>query len=158
MAAPVPSARSTPGGIKLRDGFRSLITLASFPAIKFWEKQTKPPGLDGGEPIDTTTMHNLRWHTMSPRSLAKSTDGSTTVAYDPKVFDQILQALNDETTLTYSFRDGSTYACYGYLQKFDPSELKEGEMPEASITLVTTNWDPVNNVEADPVMTEVSGT
>lgn len=158
MAAPVATVRQTPAGIKLKDGFRSLITFALDPDISFWEKTVTPPGIDGGDSIEQTTMHNVDWRTMAPRSLKTLTDSSTKVAYDPALYTQILSLINAETTVTVRFADGSTLAYYGYLKSFEPDEMSEGTQPEATINIVPTNFDPVNKVEAAPVLTSVAGT
>lgn len=158
MAAPTPTPRGTPTGIPLRDGYQALITFAASATICFWEKSVTPPGIDGGEPVDATTMHNVTWRVRRPRYLKTLTPMTTRVAYDPALYDDILSLCNVETTVTVSFTDGSTLAFYGFLQKFEPGEMVEGTQPEGSITIIPTNWDPVNAVEAAPVMTEVAGT
>lgn len=158
MAAPVATVRSSPSGIKLKDGFSTKITFATDDNIEFWEKSVKPPGIDGGDSIPQTTMHNTAWRTMAPRQLKTLTESSTTVAYDPVLYTSILALINVETTITVTFPDGSTLAFYGFLQKFEPSELKEGEQPEASVTITPTNFDPTNHVEAAPVLASVAGT
>jgi hypothetical protein len=157
MAAPTPTARQTPAGRKLKDGFKATITFKRFPAIRLWEKSVTPPGWDGGDAIDTTTMHNSDLRTMYPRSLVTLTEASGTVAYDPKAYDEIRQAINvnDEITITYS--DGSTLAFWGWLRTFEPSELQEGEFPEAEITITPSNVDD-DDAEQFPVMTEIAGT
>lgn len=158
MAAPTPTVRGTPSGIKLKDGFRTKITFATDDNIEFWEKSVKPPGIDGGDSIPQTTMHNVDWRTMSPRQLKTLTESTTTVAYDPLLYTSILALVNVETTVTVTFPDGSTLAFYGFLQKFEPGDLKEGEQPEATVTITPTNFDPTNHVEAAPVLTNVAGT
>ena len=158
MAAPSPTARGTPAGIPLRDGYQALITFVTNDVIKFWEKNVKPPGVDGGDAIPTTTMHNTTYRTFDARSLSELTDVTTTVAYDPAVYDEILALVNVRTTVTVTFADGSTICFFGFLRLFDASDLEEGTQPEASITIKPTNWDPSNNVEAGPVVDEVAGT
>jgi hypothetical protein len=158
MAAPTPTTRVSPTGIKLKDGYQTLVTIALDTNIEFWEKAVTPPGMDGMDKIDQTTMHNIRWRTCAPRSLVTLTDAPMTVAYDPQVYTSVLAVLNVETTITERFPDGSTLAYYGFLQKFEPQELTEGAQPEATITIVPTNFDPVNKVEAAPVLTSVAGT
>ena len=158
MAAPTPTVRVTPTGIKLKDGFRTLITFAADTDVEFYEKGVKPPGIDGGDAIPQTTMHNTAWRTMAPRQLKTLTESSVTCAYDPLVYTSILNLINVETTVTVTFADGSTLAFYGFLQKFEPGELKEGEQPEATVTITPTNFDPTNKVEAAPVLTNVVGT
>lgn len=158
MAAPTPTARGTPSGIKLKDGYQSLVTFAANPTISLWEKAVTPPGLDGGEPVVQTTMHNTQWRTMAPRALITMTPHQFMGAYDPAIYTSILTLINVETTVTVTFKDGSTLAFYGFLQKFEPAQLQEGTQPEAAITIVPTNFDYVNKVEAAPVLTSVAGT
>jgi len=158
MAAPSPTTRVSPAGIKLKDGYRSLITFSLDSNIDLWEKKVTPPGLDGREKINQTTMWNDDFITYAPRSLTDMTDSSMTCAYDPVAYTQIQAIINREGTVTQTFSDGSTLAYYGYLQKFEPQELDEGTQPEAKVTIVCTNFDPVNHVEAAPVLTSVSGT
>lgn len=158
MAAPSPTVRGTPAGRRLKRGFRTLVTFSLAPTIGLWEITVKPPGLDGGEPINTTTMHNVDWHTKAPRDLVDSTDGTMKCAFDPKVYDTILGILNREQTITYRFSDGSTYAIFGFLQKFEVDDESEAEMPTATVTIVHTNIDPTSDAEQAPVMTEVAGT
>ena len=158
MAAPSATARGTPGGIPLQDGYQTLITFVTNDTIKFWERTVTPPGVDGGDPIERTTMHNTAWRTFGARSLKTLTPVSTTATYDPAVYDEIEALLNVETTVTVTFADGSTIAFYGYLQNFEPSEVSEGSDPECTITIQPTNWDPTNDVEAGPTVVEVAGT
>lgn len=158
MAAPAPTVRQTPAGIKLKDGFPTKITIGLDPDISFWEKSVKPPGADGGDEIDQTTMHNVDVTTKAPQSLIDFTVCSGVAAYDPNILNQILATINMETTITLTFSDGSTWSFYGYLKIFDPQELTRGVQPEANFEIVVTNWDPTNKVEAVPAVASVSGT
>ena len=158
MAAPETTARSTPLGIMLDDGYSTKIAFAADPDVSFWEKDVQPPGLDGGDAIETTTMHNTTYRTFSARSLATLTEMSSTVAYDPDLYDEALALINVEGSISVHFPDLSTLDFFGYLKSFAPSALEEGSQPVATITIVPTNYDTANAVEASPVMTEVSGT
>ena len=158
MAAPSATARSTPGGIKLDDGFSTKLTIAADVDISFWEKTVQPPGIDGGDAIETSTMHNTTWRTMSPRALRTLTPLSVTAAYDPAVFSQLVSVTNLETTITVTFPDGSTLAFYGYVQNTEPSDNTEGEQPELTVTIQPTNQDPSTGSEEAPVLVEVAGT
>lgn len=160
MTAPVTTTRQTPGGIKLKDGYSTKIAFENDPDVEFWEKTVQPPGLDGGDEIPQTTMHNTTVRTFAPRSLYTLTNTTTTVAYDPNSINSIKNnLLNQEGSITVHFPDGSTLDFYGYLKSFTPSDHTEGEQPEAEIVIVATNTDPDNNfTEEVPVLTEVSGT
>lgn len=157
MAAPVATVRLDPTGIKLEDGYRSLITIAADVDINLWEIAVGTPGIDGGDAIETTTMHNDDWRTFSPRDLMTLTEFTFTFAYDPQCYTECQNAVNLRTTITRSFRDGSTVAFYGFLKgiEFDPAV--EGEMPTGTATIVPTNWDPTNRVEAGPAVVSVAG-
>jgi hypothetical protein len=157
MAAPAATVRQSPTGIKLDDGFATLVTIKRFPAINLWEKTVTPPGLDGGDAVDTTTMHNLILRTKSPRLLRDMTEGSMTVAYDPGVLADCISAINVNDEITVRFPDGTTWAFWGYLRTFEPQEISEGEQPTANCSFMPTNQDNLG-VERDPVVVSVTGT
>lgn len=158
MAAPTASTRLDPTGIMLRDGYRTLVTFTADRDLSVWEIGVTPPGLDGGDPIDTTTMHNDRWRSMSSRALITMTEFSMECAYDPVIYSQALNLINVETTITVRFPDGSTLAFYGFLKTIETNELREGEFPTCTLTVVPTNADPVTGAEENPVLVEVAGT
>jgi hypothetical protein len=158
MAAPTPTTRATPSGIMLDDGFSTKITFASDANIEFWERTVTPPGVDGGDAIDQTTMHATAWRVQRARQLKTLTEGSSTVGYDPGVLTAIIALVNVETTITYTFPDGSTWAFYGYLRTFTPNEMSEGAVPEATITIQPTNFDLVNKTEEGPAIASIAGT
>lgn len=158
MAAPSPSARVAPAGIPMRDGYRTVVTIAADTDISFWEVAVTPPGLDGGDAIDQTTMHNNQFRVMLNRALITLTECSFTCAWDPAVYDQAKTALNVNTTITVTFHDLSTIAFYGFLRRFQPDQLVEGTQPRATVTIQPSNWDSTNDVEAGPIVTAVSGT
>ena len=157
MPAPVATVRGNPAGLKLRDGYQAFITFSLNPTIALWEKVVKPPGNDGGDPIDQTTMHNILIRTKSPRYLSEITDTTSTVAYDPAAWDDIHSIINVPQTITVTFSDGSTLAFFGYLKSFEPGDMSDGEQPEATITIVATNIDPLSCEEYLPVMTPGAG-
>src|SRR6185369_5718484 len=160
MAAPTPTARTTPSGVIIPEGFKGLITFARLPAASFWEKAVTPASIDGGEKIDITTMHNNRTRVFAPRTLYTPGEATVKCGFDAKFKDQARRTLiNAEDTITETFPDGSTYCYYGYLQKAELGEMSvDGGFPEATLTIVQTNYDPVNRVEAEAVLTEVVGT
>lgn len=158
MAAPTPVTRVTPGGVKLKDGYPTRVAFSLDPDVSLWEKSVKPPGMDGGDPIDQTTMWNEDFRTRAPRSLVTLTESTFKAAYDPDVYNQLMAMLNKEQTITDVLPDGSTLSYYGFMQKFEPDDHVEGTQPEATVTIVPTNFDPVNKVEAGPVLISAPGT
>lgn len=147
MANPSGTARVTPTGTPMGDGFSTKITIGADPNITFWEKTVTPPGVDGGDPVETTTMFNTTWRTMRARQLKTLTEVSATVAYDAAVYDEIVTQVNNETTITVKFPAGDTIAFYGYLRSFTPGEIAEGSQPEATIVIQPTQWDTGSSAE-----------
>jgi hypothetical protein len=158
MAAPTPTTRVSPTGIKLGDGHSTLITMSLDTNIEIWERSVTPPGIDGGDEIDVTTMHNTVWRQTHPRQLKTLTEFSFSGMYDPIVYTSILAMINRKQTFTVRFPDGTTLAFYGFLKSFQPSELVEGSTPEATFTVVPTNADPTSGAEEAPVLASVAGT
>lgn len=157
-AAPSATVRVAPSGIKLKDGFSTKVTFATDTNLEIWEKTVKPPGIDGGDAIDQTTMHNTTWRTMAARQLKTLTEASSKFAYDPSCYTAFIALINVETTITKTFPDGSTLAFYGFLKMVEFDDLAEGTQPEGTMTIVPTNFDPTNKVEAGPTITSVAGT
>lgn len=152
------TTRVAPVGRHLDDGYQTLIAFAVNPDISFWEKSVKPPGFDGGDPIDTTTMFNTTYRTMASRALKTMTGGQMVVAYDPRVMDLIVAIINVEGAITCTFSDGSTWDFYGFLQSFEPNDCAEGAQPEATVVFVPTNTDPDTGAEVGPNYKTASGT
>lgn len=159
MAAPTPTPRQTPTGWKMPDGFKSYITFAKQPAINLWEREIEPPGFDANGSIDTTTMFNTRWRTKAAKHLITMDDASGQFAYDPDVLTNVAALIGDEQVTTYTWPDHTTMACYGFLDKWKPAGLREGEFPLAAGTIVVINADPTSNyAEQGPVITQAAGT
>lgn len=164
MAAPTPTARVTPTGIPLETGHSTLFTISLDTNISFWEKTPKPAGIDNGDKIPTTTHHNTTWRTFAPRPLLEMTDATIVAAYDPIVHDELVAIIGKRKlgstacVITEKYPDTSTLCYYGYVKSAEKSDNVEENQPELTVTIVVTNWDPINNVEASPVLTNVSGT
>jgi hypothetical protein len=162
MTAPVATARVTPTSTlnRLDDGYQALLTFASNPDVKFWEKTTGGPGVDGGPAIETTTQHNTLWRTFQPRALKTLTPFDVIGAIDPDMYstDELSALINVKDTITVTFPDGSTLAFYGFLQRISEPAMVEGEQPEVTLTIVPTNTDPTTGDEEPPVMVELPGT
>jgi hypothetical protein len=163
MTAPSVTERADPGATNtynkmLENGYRTLIAFSLDTDISFWEKSVTPPPLDVGDPIDITTMHNDTWKTKAAPALADTGVCTTTVAYDPDVYNQILAIMGTVGEFTVHLPDESTLSFWGYLQKFEPAELVNGTFPEATITIVPTNYDRANGTEEAMVLTPTVGT
>jgi hypothetical protein len=123
----------------IEDGFSTTIDFAAAPNVKFKEVGVTPPGIDGGGPVNTTTMRNTEWRTQNPKHLKTLTPMTGTFEYDPAVYDDIVAMCNVNQQITVHFPDGSTLLFWGWLDKFTPGENKEGERPTASVTIECSN-------------------
>lgn len=145
--------------IDLKDGYRTVILLdPSNPNLMLWERVVPPPGLEGGDPIDTTTMHNATYRTFHPRALITLTPITVVGGYDPQVYSEFISLINVVKEINIEFPDLSVMAFWGYTQSFTPQDHVEGDYPTANVVVVPTNWDNVNKVEAGPAYTDVTGT
>lgn len=154
----MPTTRQTPVGSRLKNGHSTLYTFAADPDISFWEISVKPVGLDGGDAIDTTTMHNTTMRTMAPRTLKTATEMQVVAAYDPVFYDQILALINVETLCTITFPNGDKVDVYAYLKAAEFNELVEGTQPQVTLTIVPTNVNPSTGAEVAPNYITATGT
>lgn len=137
---------------RLDDGHSTFLTFAENSSVKFYEKTVTPPGIKGGGPNDTTTMHNETWRTHAPKKLKTLSEGGASVAYDTAVYTQILAMINVNQLITIHFPDGSTYAFWGWIDEFTPGAIKEGEQPVAEVKMQPSNQND-SDVETNPVYT-----
>lgn len=158
MAAPTTTARTKPTGIVLENGSRSIFAFAANPNVNLFEMTCKPLSMDGGDSIVLTNMWNDDVHTKAPQDLVDFGDATFTFQYDPVVYDELMDLINVQTSITQHFPDGSTLDFYGYLRSADFDPLTRGEVPTGTATVVATNRDPVTKEEQRPVLTSVAGT
>ena len=117
----------------LTDGYQTKITIG---AITFYEKKVTPPGIDGGGEVDTTTMRSTTWRSRQPKALSTLTNCKATAAYDPSQYAAILALVHVIGTVTIEFPDAVVLTFEGWLDKFTPGELTEGEQPTAEIEII----------------------
>jgi hypothetical protein len=137
---------------RMDDGFSTRISFSAAPtsALKLYEKEVTPPSFDAGGEIDTTTMLNTKYRTKWPKSLITLGSQSFVAAYDPDVYAQLITMLGVNQLITITFPDASTLAFWGWLNKFEPNALVEGEQPTANCEIICSNQDN-NKAEVPPV-------
>ncbi len=144
-ALPVPTAPVLPDTSYMTDGYQTLFTFAAVPDIGLWvtlEGGLKPGGLDTEGPIKIGTMHAKRYRIMAAKKLLTHQPTTFTCFYAPAVLPEIIILLGLQTTITLTFPDGSTWAFFGYLNKFEPGDNKEGTAPTATCEIVAISRDP----------------
>lgn len=160
MAAPGVTALASPAGIDLKNGYRTAMAFARLPTFSVWEKQVTPPEVDGGPEIDTTNMRRSVWRTRWHSALKNLMPFTYTGAYDPNMYNQAIDSLiNQNGEITIWLPDNTTISFWGYLQKITPATNEnDSKQPEVTVTVVPTNWDHANNVEAGVAVAAVAGT
>lgn len=137
----------------LRDGFNTTITLAGG-GVTFIEKEITPPGMDGGGEIDITAMRNVRWRTRTPKALITFTKMDVKARYDPIIYSSILANINLNQLLgvffpTLTNTPARKLSFWGWLNKFMPETLKEGEDPLSDMEFFPSNTNN-SGVEVAP--------
>lgn len=160
MAAPATTTRGTPAGKRLVNSHQSLLAFARLPTFSVWEKEVNSPALDGGEPIDITSQHELLVRIREFRDLYDLLPFTIKCFCDPNAFKQAKNSLiNQNGSITRRYPDGSTLDFFGALTKYEEDPAPEdGQAVMVTLTITPSNYDPANRVEAEPVLTEVSGT
>lgn len=130
-----------PAGQRLRDGFASLITFAGAPTISLWEREVTPPGVDGGGPNDVTNMRSTAWRSKLPKKLKSADDITVTAQYGPQVYNDIIAQCNVNQLITVTFSDLAQVKVWGWLNTFKPNPMREGEAPDAVVTIHCSNLD-----------------
>lgn len=158
MPAPVATARTVPTTRRLESGQGTKITFSAVPGLSVWEKETTPPGIEGGDPVDNTNHFNTVWRTKAARKLKELTDTSFSGFYNTSLYTDLLTVVNVEQTITVTFPDGGTLAFFGYLKTFAQGAHNEGNTaPTATFTIVATNTDPTTGLEQGPAFTPPVG-
>lgn len=162
MAAPTPATTNlrVPAGRFLELGKQILVTIkgdgTSYNTIGLWEVTVTPVSLSGGDKVGIGNQYNTKYETFVPQRLITVGDIQMTVQYDPNAYDEISQAINDNTTITIHFPNGDRLAFYGYLKEFTPGEVTRTGNPTATAVISATMFDPVNFVEADFAFSEAA--
>lgn len=161
MADPVAAARVDPFGVgkrPLHNGFSSFISFSADPDVGLFERAVQPPGIDGGDPIDVTTMFNDRVRPKAARHLVEGTSARMRVGYDPDDLVAIEDLINAEGSVTLTFPNGTQMVFWGWLKSFTPQEYEDGVFPEAECEIVFGNWDPNNCIETNFIISQSNGT
>ena len=122
--------------------------------IRLFEKRIKPPGMRRGGPTDTTTMRNALYRTFGPKKLRTLTPMTAVVAYDPRAFGTLLALPNSGLMVTVRVTWPNTWWLEfpGWVDEFDWMEMREGEQPEANITICPSMVNPTlyNLAQSNP--------
>jgi hypothetical protein len=130
--------RVTPTGTPFDEGYQSLITFAADSNLSFWETVVGAPGIDGGDPVPTTTMHNTAVRTKAPRKLKEHTPFQVQGKFSSGTIDQVYALINVNGWITVKWPDGTQYSFPGYLKAFQPGQAQEGNPLEGTLEIIPT--------------------
>lgn len=133
----------------LTDGFKTTINLTGA-GVTFYEKEVTPPDIDAGGPNDTTTMRTTTWRTKQPKKLKTLGAMSLKVSYDVAFYSTTVAQIGVNQAIVITFPDAHTLTFWGWLDKFKPDAIKEGEQPTAEIAIECSNQNN-SGVEVAPV-------
>lgn len=141
-------ARVLPTGYKLPEGFKSTIAFSLKPGLNIWEVDVPVPGAEATV-INTTTQLNTKWDTKWLSALVDSGEVSGNGGWDPSFYDDYIFLTGAQAgSVTIHAPTNTTHNFWGGLKSFVPQPLRPKQFPLINFTLVNTNYDPVNRVEA----------
>lgn len=124
----------------LKDGFSTRHAFAEG-ALSVEEVETTPPGVDGGDGIDQTSMANNTFRTEYPRALKTITPGGCRVKYKSDSITAIIAQVNVVQKITTSMPDGTDQVWWGWIKSFIPDGLTEGGLPTANMEMRSSGMD-----------------
>jgi len=136
------------------NGFSTTVGFENLPGVGIFEKDITPPGITAGGPIDTTTMRNTAWRTLTGRSLKTFTPITVTVAFDFPSLNAIQSEIGENQIIVLTFPEGATVTFYGWIEEFVPAAFVEGEQPTAKMTIQPSLSSPAG-LETPPVYNDI---
>ncbi len=107
-----------------------------------------PPGWDGGEAIDTTTLGNVKYRTKMAPTLIDIGAMSFTAEMDPaKIHDA---PINLPGVIVITIPDIGTWTLQGYLKSITGDQMQVGERATCSGEIVITNTGSDGATETGP--------
>jgi hypothetical protein len=131
--------RVDPVGTPFDEGYQSLLTFSLDPDLSFWETVVGAPGIDGGDPVPTTTMHNTMFHTVSPRKLKRMTPFQVQGKFSSGTPEQVNALINArDGWVTVKWPDETQFSFPAYLKSWQPAQAQEGNPLEGTLEIVPT--------------------
>jgi hypothetical protein len=124
----------------LKDGIGSRISINIGNAF-YAEIEITPPEVDGRGGIDMTSLRNRGWITMAPKSLKALNAMTARVQYDPIMYGVVIGILQRNRQMSVTFPDGGVLTFWGWIDKFTPEGMSEGNKPTATLTIQPSNLD-----------------
>lgn len=152
----------------LVDGYKTTINLTA--DLVVLEIEVTPPAIDGGEPIPQDHMQSGFLSIFFPRKRRRLAPFTLMVAWNSFAYNQITQSVtpnavagmiasvNKNQSMTITFSDGATLSFWGFVSKFEPGTMKDGERPTATLTIVPSLLDCYNIIRTPIYTAGISST
>jgi hypothetical protein len=138
------------------EGYRSLIAFEDDPDLEFWEMVVGAPGIDGGDPVPTTTMHNNALRTKAPRKLKELMPFQVQGKFNSGTVDAVYAQINVVQWITIHWPDSATYSFPGFIKSFQPGQAQEGNPLEGTLEVVPTGQ--IDSTETEHSVVAGTGT
>ena len=140
----------------LFDGLATTLNIGATTLV--CEIEVTPPAIDGGEGIAQDCMRSGGWHLMWPKKRRKLGAITAVVSWGPDVYAANLGVLplpsvqvSIVTSIVLTFPNGAFLTFWGFVSKFEPQAMKEGERPTANITIVPSLINPSTCTSQYPI-------
>jgi len=143
----------------LFDGLATTLNIGG--TVLICEIEVTPPAIDGGEGIPQDCMRSGGWNIMWPKKRRKLGPISALVSWSPDMYwvnlgqlppPNVSVLVNIVSLVTVTFPTEGILTFWGFLSKFEPQAMKEGERPTANITIVPSLINPSTGLVAFPIM------
>jgi hypothetical protein len=138
---------------RIDNGFSTTLSFSLNPTLEFYEVEVQPPGWEGGDPINTTTMRNTLLETFTPASLQTLTEITISAAYTSDIFHLttgVKEMINKNQEITVTLPDGATFKFWGFIRGWNPPTHTKNVRPMASFRIAPSNTN-ASKVETLPV-------
>ena len=132
------TTRVDPDQLFYDEGYQSLIAFEDDSNLLFGETVVGAPGIDGGDPVPTTTMFNATYRTKAPRKLKELTPFQVQGKFCSGTIDAVFALINENQWITVTWPDGAQYSFPGFLKSFQPAQAQEGNPLEGTLEIVPT--------------------
>lgn len=105
-------------------------------------REVQPPDVDGGGPIEVSSMNNILVRTKVHKHLYSLGVITAHVEWDPADYPALMtppKDLNVNLAMAIVFPDLSILTFWAWIDKFTPTSHKEGELPTAEMKIEISN-------------------
>lgn len=136
---------------EFEDGLGMALTFSLNASLLFYPKSITPSGYDARGGTDVSRLDNEEWVTMAPKRLKTATPIKIVASFESGALAtaELEDMIGVNQMATEVYPDGAERDIWGWIDKFDISEFKEGEQPTVTIDFIPSNRNG-SGVETGP--------